>query len=497
MPDVMDKRKDDVEILKKGVDVLIIGGGITGAGVFNMLSALGINAALIEANDFAFGTSSRSSKLIHGGLRYLANGQFSVVRDSVRERDFLIEKSGIVELKNFLIPLDEFSWSRSSLRFGLWIYSLFSRKIKARWYSREEINNKYPFLENTPQKGGYVYAEGVVDDSRLVIQNIMSGKAHGNIAMNYAELISLDFDVDGVKQARIRDKITGEEFDVKLRILVNSAGPWVGRVFQMMGKRYPDLDSLSSMLKLSKGDHIIVRRDLYPVDLALAIRSPLDKRQVFIIPRGDVVIIGTTETYYRGSLEKPLPSEEEIDYLIESVRRYVNIRKEDIINAYSGIRPLFGKGEDLGKISREYKIIKKDNIINVLGGKITTYRTVSKKISRIIMDSLGVKGNPEISFIYRRDPESVREELKRNYSLEDDEVKYAYDIIYENAFHLDDILWRREGYFIFSDDSGVNEIQGCIGAMKKVLGYGDDILNEEKRSYLNSIYFPMQSLKKN
>jgi len=488
MQEVFKKRKEYVERLKKGVDVLIVGGGITGAGVFNTLSSLDLDVALIDANDFAFGTSSRSSKLIHGGLRYLANGQFSVVRDSVRERDFLLENSDIVKREDFFIPLDDFSWKRYTLGLGLWLYSFFSKNIKAKWYSREEIIKKYPYLEKTPQRGGYVYAEGVVDDSRLVIENIMSGKMRNRIAINYAQLVSIDFEGNEARSAVVRDKITGEEFKVNFKVLINSAGPWVGDVFKMMKEKFNEIDELSGMLKLSKGDHIVVKRDLFPPDIAIALRSPIDKRQVFIIPRGEVVIIGTTETYYNGSLEDPRPSEREIEYLIESVKRYINITRQDIINAYSGIRPLFGKGEDLGKISREYRIIENENIINILGGKITTYRTVSKKISKLVMEKFSIRGEPELNFIYKRNVESFKKEFKERYSINDDEMEFAYDIINEDAYYLDDILWRREGYFIFKKDSGLSAIDTCINSMKKVLGYDENRLIEEKKRYIEMIY---------
>ncbi len=488
--ELISNRKNEIEKLKNGVDVLIVGGGITGAGIFNILSTLNVNVALVDANDFAFGTSIRSSKLIHGGLRYLANGQFSVVRDSVRERDFLLEYPHLVKKENFLIPVDEYSWSKSSLKLGLWLYSFFSKKIKAKWYSKEEISKIYPFLGNTPQKGGFIYAEGVVDDGRLVIENILSGKGNSSIALNYAEVIFVEFDDKSAVSAKVRDKITGEEFQVKFKMLINTAGPWVGNVLRMMENRYEEIDELIKMLKLSKGTHIIVKKDLYPEDVALAIRSPLDKRQVFVIPRGDVVIIGTTEIYYDGDISNPKPTEDEINYLIESVKRYVpNLKRNDVINAYAGIRPLFGKGNDLGKINREYKIIKNDNVINVVGGKITTYRTVAKKIAEIIIKEMNLKGEATIKFTYKRDVASKREKITRMYNLENDfQASFAYDIIYENAIHADDILWRREGFSMFSVDAGISKLNDVMYVLEKVLNYTKDELEKERKNYLEVLY---------
>ncbi len=487
---ILDARKKDIDAIKNGVDILVIGGGITGSGVLNVLSSLNVKVALVDANDFAFGTSSRSSKLIHGGLRYLANGQISVVRDSVRERDFLLNYPDLVKREDFFIPLDEYSWSKTSLRFGLWVYSFFSKSIKAKWYPKEEISKMYPALAKTPQKGGYIYAEGVVDDSRLVMENILSAKQNNAVALNYAEVTSINFENDIAKSAIIRDKVLGEEFTVPFKMLINSAGPWVGNIFKMMENKYKEIDDLIKMLKLSKGDHIIIKKELFPVDVAIAIRSPIDRRQVFVIPRGDVVIIGTTEIYYEGDISNPRPTEKEINYLIDSVKRYVkNLSRNDVINAYSGIRPLFGKGSDLGKISREYKIIKNKNIINIVGGKITTYRTVAIKLSRMVMEDLGVSGKPDIKFTYKRDIQSKMDEISKKFALKNDEqINYAYDILYESAFHLDDILWRREGYSIFSNDAGLSKMDSCLEVMEKILNYDKKQLEWEKKNYLETIY---------
>jgi len=487
---IVESRKNNIKNMKSGVDILIIGGGITGAGVVNILSSLGVKVALVDAYDFAYGTSSRSSKLIHGGLRYIANGQFSVVRDSVRERDFLLEYPNLVKREDFFIPIDDYSWSKLTLRFGLWVYSFFSKKIKAEWYSQEEISKMYPALAGTPQKGGYIYAEGVVDDARLVVENILSAKANGAIVMNYAEVISLNFDGKRASSAVVRDKVTGEEFKVPFKYLINSAGPWVGNIFKMMENKFKEIDELIKMLKLSKGDHIIVKKDLFPVNVAIAIRSPIDRRQVFVIPRGDVVIIGTTEIYYDGDIANPRPTENEINYLIESVKRYIkNLSRKDVINAWSGIRPLFGKGSDLGKISREYKIIKNENVINIVGGKITTYRTVAIKISRFVINELGLKGDPTIKFTYSRDVQSKREKIAKLYDLkDDDQISFAYDILYENALHIDDILWRREGYYIFSQDAGISKIDSCLEVMGKVLNYSREELDKERKIYVETIY---------
>ena len=483
-------RFNTISRMREGVDVLIIGGGITGSGVLNILSSTNIKVALVDAYDFAFGTSSRSSKLIHGGLRYIANGQFSVVRESVKERDFLLQHSNLVRKENFIIPIDDNSWSKNTLRFGLWIYSLFSKEIKAKWYSMDEVSHMYSALADTPQQGGYIYAEGVVNDARLVIENILSSKMKSALALNYAEVLSIDFQNDSAASAKIKDKITGIEFQIPFKILINSAGPWVGNIFKMIEQHYSDLEDIAKLLKLSKGDHIIVKRDIFPVDVAIALRSPIDGRQVFIIPRGEVIIIGTTETEYNGDINSPLPREVEIQYLLNSVKAYLkNISRSDVINAYSGLRPLFGRGGNLGKISREYRIIKKGNVISIVGGKITTYREIAIRIAKLVLKDLGVHGNPSIDFRYSKKLDQARKNIIRTYGIEhEDQMSFAYDILYEDAIHADDILWRREGYFIFSSDSGTSQLESCIETLKHVIGLSDKEAEIEGRNYLNMIH---------
>ncbi len=483
-------RHDIITTMMEGVDVLIIGGGITGSGILNILSGTGVKVALVEASDFAFGTSSRSSKLIHGGLRYIANGQFSVVRESVKERDFLLKFPDLVRKENFLIPIDDNSWSRNTLRIGLWLYSLFSKEIKAKWLSKNEISQMYPVLSNTPQQGGYVYAEGVVNDARLVIENILSSKMKNGLALNYAKVISIQFDNDFAKSAKIKDELTGAEFQIPFKILINSAGPWVGSIFKMIEQHYPSAGNVSKLLKLSKGDHIILKKDAFPADLAVALRSPIDGRQVFIIPRGEVILVGTTETEYHGNICNPVPGEAEIQYLLDSVKMYIrNVSRNDIINAYSGLRPLFGKGSDLGKISREYRVIRNGNIISIVGGKITTYRAIAERVAKLVMKDLGIHENASVDFRYKKRLDEVKNDIIRAYGIEhQDQIQFAYDILYEDAIHVDDILWRREGYFIFSSDSGLSKLDACIETLKRVEDLSDKEAEIERQNYIKMIY---------
>ena len=395
----------------------------------------------------------------------------------------------LVKKEDFFIPIDSNSWSKMKLRVGLWIYSLFSRSIKAKWYSQNEINEKFPALKGTPQKGGFIYAEGVVDDARLVIDSILAAENNGASALNYAEVIKIDFDGNSAKSITVRDKILSREFEIPVKMIVNSTGPWIAKILEHTKDRYSNVKEIIGQIKLSKGDHIIVRKEMLPINTALAIRSPIDKRQVFIIPRGDVIIIGTTEISYDKEISNPQPSENEIEYLIKSVKNYVKeISKKDVINAYAGLRPLFGSSDNLGKISREYKVVTTGNIVNILGGKITTYRTVALKVSRMVSDAFKIKGLPNMKLNYPAKTFEDNREIAEISGGDKEKAKFCKDILLEHAFHIDDILWRREGAFIFNNDAGVSLIDKCLDVMGKSLGYSQQELEEERTRYLNLLH---------
>ncbi len=492
MINLIDEREKIVNSMRAGVDVLIVGGGITGAGVLNLLSSVGIRCALIESEDFARGTSCRSSKLIHGGLRYLAHGNISIVRQSVKERDFLIKNSDAVKKIGFMIPIDSYSWSKTSLGFGLKLYGLFSKNIKANWMSKEEIIKKEPVFQNIDFRGAYVYAEGIANDARLVINTILSAEKNGAKILNHAELRSIVFE-DLAKEAVVLDKISNKEFNVPFKFMVNATGPWIANLFDQFKSKYSYAEKLKENLRLSKGAHIMISKKLFPINNGIAVRSPVDKRQIFIIPRDEVLLIGTTETYFNGDLNDPEVNEKDVKYLIESVKNYIPLLSEkDVISVFAGVRPLFGKNQDLGDISREYKVFRTGNIINIMGGKLTTFRTVSMKVSKIIEKELGLKKVPLMQFSYKRELDLRKAELSKllidmNLPVNDDSITFAYDIIYEHAYHIEDILWRREGIAIFSADGGMSKLELCSEVLRKILGYDDSVIRSEQNQYKKAL----------
>jgi glycerol-3-phosphate dehydrogenase len=414
-------------------DVAIVGGGITGAGIANLLSENGLKVILLERNDFGSGTSSGSTKLIHGGLRYLANLKFREVRTLLKERNYLSKNTEIVKFMNFRILLDEYSWKKYSLRTGLFIYNVLSGSLKIPKFSTN--TGIYP----SNVKGYFSYEDAYSDDTKLVIFNIASAVKHGAHCINYCE--ALDFvENDQRVNINILDKISGRKLQITSSYVINAAGPWSGIISQYHKRKFSD------SLKLSKGVHLIVSSDVVSTSDAIVFRSHIDKRQMFIIPRGETVILGTTDEFISDPDDFTV-TEENIDYIIESVRRfYPDLVKKDVLFSYAGIRPLYGNGNDPGSISRGFTIKISGKFIDIFGGKLTDYRNASREVgkvfSRVSHKKMIVKGMPWIDY---------KRPMLKGIEL------YNYERDFECALFPEDIIRRREAMPINRRDLGEGE----------------------------------------
>jgi glycerol-3-phosphate dehydrogenase len=428
-------------------DVAIIGGGITGAGVANILSQNGIKVILLERNDFGSGTSSGSSKLIHGGLRYLAELRFREVKILLKERDYLAKNTDIVKYMNFRILIDPYSWKKWTMRTGLFIYNILSRRIKVPKMNKN--NGEY----GKEVRGYFTYRDAFSDDCRLTIYNIASSVRHGAKCLNYCEVQTVSL-VGNCVELGVLDKAGNKKFKVRAGICINAAGPWSGNVY----KNLENGDNVR--LKLSKGVHIVVPREKAPTEDAIVFRSHLDRRQMFIIPRGEVTIIGTTDNFVDDPDDFNV-SDKDVDYIIKSAQRiFKGLERNDITYSYAGIRPLYGNGDDPGSISRGLTIRHDEHFINIFGGKLTDYRSAARKVARVYEKLSGrkisLKNMPVID--YSR-PELTGEEL------------YRYEMEYECAMFPEDITRRREAFDVYRKDRGVSEheIINRIMGVKKSL----------------------------
>lgn len=437
-------RNEDIKnIGDKTFDVAIVGGGITGSGIANILSENSISAVLIEKNDFASGTSSGSSKLIHGGLRYLSGGHIVLVRELIKERNYLLKNLDIVKKIKFDVVTGKSQWNRHEIKFGLVLYSLLENKFKM----PEFYSNNY--RENSGVDGYFTYEDAMTDDSTMVIYNIASAYNNGTLCFNYLELLHFK-QYNGYSVLTCFDKINKKDVIIKAKLIINATGPWANQVNKAL--ELPE----NAMMRLSKGVHIIFNRDYFNIKNALVFRSGIDKRQLFLIPRDHVIILGTTDTFV-DSPDDFSVNNDDVEYLINSAKNlFPFVDKNDVIASYSGIRPLMGKGHNPGKISRDFKIVDYGNVITVFGGKLTDYRSAARKVLKIIKNKLKIE-------VKSRNMPYI------NYSRPDkDQVEFI--ISHECPVYVNDLLRRRLPVLIYDPENAENFKNENIDKLSGLIG---------------------------
>ncbi len=365
-------------------DLVIIGGGINGAGVARDATARGMKVALIEYRDFASGTSSKSSKLIHGGIRYLENMEFKLVFEALNERTKLFEMAPhLVHPLRFMIPLYKDSRvGMNKMGLGMWLYdalSLFQTPEMHERLSAEESLKRMPTIRDEDLQGSFVYSDAYMDDDRLVIETLRSANEQGAICANYVKATGAKFNGEGkVSEIQCEDQISKEKFSIKGKHVISTVGPWTDELGSALLKDW------KKMLRPTKGVHITLPKHRLPLTSAVVMAAEKSDRIVFGIPRHEMIIIGTTDTDYQESPEKVVATPEDIQYLLDVTAHYfpgANITAHDIIASYAGVRPLVHDGSaSEGKTSREHTILDDERGITfVAGGKYTTYRLMCEQ----------------------------------------------------------------------------------------------------------------------
>jgi glycerol-3-phosphate dehydrogenase len=385
----MPSREEMWDKIPDEVDLVVIGGGITGAGVVRNAARRGLRVALFEQNDIAYGTSSRSSKLIHGGLRYLESYEFSLVFESVSERRVMLDLAPhLVNPLAFLFPV--YAGSRRNLRTlraGMWLYeglSLFRSPKKHQILKPKEVHEAEPLLKQEGLQGAPLYYDCSTDDSRLTLESVIDGVQNGGIAVNWARVDAFTKDDQGrVSGVIVRNARDGSLREVRAKAIINATGPWTDEVLRMSGPR------TTQMLRLTKGIHIVVEREKLPVNHAVVLFHPTDDRLLFALPWGDRTYIGTTETDSDGVPGEEAATLADVDYCIAAVNSHFltqPISRDDVIATWAGLRPLIAPEAQEGeivesKVSREHQItVGGDGLITIAGGKLTTYRKMAKEV---------------------------------------------------------------------------------------------------------------------
>ncbi len=383
----LEKRKKDLELLvKHEFDILIVGGGITGAGIAWDAAMRGLKVAVIDKEDFGAGTSSGSSKLVHAGMRYLAYLEFNLVKHASKERMWMFRAlPHITEPIPFLIPVfkkGKNTFVRMLLAGTLYdILSGFKNTDKSAFLSKEKTLEKIPNLRSNTLKRSLFYWDGIMDDARVTLETILSAREYGAITVNHVKADSFIKETNSelgeiVKGVTAIDTLSDEKITIKAKIVINATGPWTDQVIGILGDE-------SKLLRTTKGIHIVTKK-LFDSNTVVVIVTD-DRREMFVIPfRKKYTLIGTTDTDYRDKFDHVAVTQEDIDYVISAVNNDFpnSITKDDVISAYSGIRPLIlsPKAKSETKTSRWYEIIEtRPNLLTVTGGKYTIFRFMAEK----------------------------------------------------------------------------------------------------------------------
>jgi len=354
-------------------DLLVIGGGITGAGVMLEAARRGLRVLLVEQRDFAWGTSSRSSKMVHGGLRYLAQGDLRLTRHSLLERERLLrELPELVVRQHYLFPVRKGTFpGRWALTAALWLYDLLAGIRDHRWLGREAVRQVAPDLDVPDLRGAMTYTDALTDDSRLVMRVLHEGCSHGGVAANYLRALSVEAGQGG--QTVVLEEVdSAEQVTLGARHVVNATGAWADV-----------LSGASARVRPQRGSHLFVARDRLPVKQCYTLLHPRDQRPVFVFPWEGQTCIGTTDIDHRGELsDEPHCTDTEIDYLLELVNHWfpdAALSRREIISTMAGVRPIIasGKGVNPSAERRDHAVWSRDGVVSVSGGKLTTFRLIA------------------------------------------------------------------------------------------------------------------------
>lgn len=377
-------------------DLAIIGGGITGAGIALDAASRGMKVALVEMHDFASGTSSKSTKLIHGGLRYLKQFEIGLVREVGRERAVVHRLAPhLVTAEKMLLPLIQGgSYGKFTTSIGLMVYDFLAEvenEDKRRMLSREETLAEEPLLRKKIVKGSGLYAEYRTDDARLTIEIIKTASQYDALCINYVKIEDFIYENELIVGLECKDLLSNEIFDIKSNYVINAAGPWVDEL------RKKDNSLKNKYLFHSKGIHLVIPHDKLPLKHSVYFDVP-DGRMMFAIPRHRTTYLGTTDTPYNGDLNNIIITQDDVEYILNAVNNMfpdVKLTMEDVESSWAGLRPLIHEeGKSASEMSRKDELFESESgLISIAGGKLTGYRKMAEKVVNLVNKKFKTKYN--------------------------------------------------------------------------------------------------------
>ncbi|KUH88166.1 MULTISPECIES: glycerol-3-phosphate dehydrogenase/oxidase [unclassified Mycobacterium] len=523
-------------------DVVVIGGGVVGAGAALDAATRGLKVALVEARDFASGTSSRSSKMFHGGLRYLEQLEFGLVREALHERELSLTTLAphLVKPLPFLFPLTNRWWERSYVAAGIFLYDQLggAKSVPAQKHlTKSGALRLAPGLKRSSLIGGIRYYDTVVDDARHTMTVARTAAHYGAVVRTSTQVVALLREGDRVTGVEVRDSETGAVTEVLGHVVVNATGVWTDEI-QALSKQRGRF-----RVRASKGVHIVVPRDRIVSEVAIILRT--EKSVLFVIPWGTHWIIGTTDTDWNLDLAHPAATKVDIDYILENVNKVLAtpLTHDDIDGVYAGLRPLLaGESEETSKLSREHAVaVPAPGLVAIAGGKYTTYRVMGEdaidaaaeyipaRVARSITEKVPLMGadgyfalinqTESVGAHYDLHPYRVRHLLDRYGSLIGEVLQMAreqagvrpdlldpiteapvylkveawYAAAAEGALHLEDILARRMRISIEYPHRGVDCAREVAEVVAPVLGWSAEDVDREVATYLARVEAEVRS----
>ncbi len=520
------------------LDVLVVGGGVTGAGAALDAATRGLTVGLLEQRDWAAGTSSRSSRLAHGGLRYLEQLEFGLVHEALTERGLLLDKLAphLARPVPFILPLTRRGWERPYVGAGVALYDVLSRVSRKggalpghRHLSKRATARLAPGLDPDSYTGAIAYFDAQIDDARHTVAVVRTAVAHGALAASGVEVTGFLRDGDRVVGVEAEDHETGARLTVHARVVVGATGVWTDRTRALLGEAAAD----AHPVRPSKGVHLVVPRTAIDLTTALITRTP--SSVLFLLPWGQTWLVGTTDTPWDGDLDEPAATAEDVQYLLDQANRWLvrPLTHDDVIGVYAGLRPLLVADQHLdpeqtAKLSREHAVTSPaPGLVQIAGGKYTTYRVMAKDVVDAATEHLpfevpacrtesvplaGAEGFDELwqgrDFLaaeagltgaetrrllhrYGADVRDVLalvdEEPELGGRLHPDaavlraEVRYA--ATHEGARHLDDVLVRRTHLALVTRDAGDSVALEAARVVAPVLGWDDERVEAEVAAY--------------
>ena len=490
-------------------DVVIIGGGASGLGIALDASKRGYKTLLLEKYDFGKGTSSRSTKLIHGGVRYLQNGDITLVIESLKERGILKRNAPhLVQDLSFVIPTYDW-WASPFYGIGMKIYDMMAGKLglgKSEIISKQETEKLIPNVNKKGLRGGVIYHDGQFDDSRMAITLALSADSKKTALLNYCNVEGLIKKDGEIKGLNFTDSINSKKYQIKSKVVINATGVFAEEIIRM------DQPKIEKMIQPSQGVHIVLERRFLKSKHAILIPQTSDGRVLFAVPWKNYVVVGTTDTQVKKASEEPKALKEEVDFILKNAGKYMSVKpkKDDIKSVFAGLRPLAATSnkQSTKEVSRSHKIdISPSGLISVLGGKWTTYRKIAedaintaisinklkkKKCKTERTKLFGFKRNVSWSdpmHVYgslKKTVESLggindNKSLSKNFYISNNIIEWS--IIHEMALTVEDILARRTRC-VFLDSKESQRIAPIVAQkMADVLGEDDKWIDAELKKF--------------